>query len=331
MIKFFSPLKLFTGTGALLITKNATSNDSHVCQEPSEQFVLVSSGSSTRDDSIVDSQSVVLKKKSFNTESILSKEKCSIDSFADSHSKRDNFMTELESTIAIVSRRSKLKDLVLSSEVPAKDMDRAWEKVLDGVRNLLSDQERVDAIMNEMLKSESNKIQEELMSLASDSGTETSVSDIETVTESSMTSKNFLPISQQHQWDDLARDHPCRLCKELLAAPVITNCSHSFCGACLNDHIESISSIDIDVVHSCPCCRYPILTPIYERVLDENIAKKVGTLSRCCMSVRWQERRDKYLKDKQKKAKNFDRITTEAIQIAIPIVALLVITIFIMA
>lgn len=330
MIKFFSPLKLFTGTGAILITKNATSNDSQLCQEPSEQFVLVSSGSSTRDDSVVDSQLVVQKKKSVNTESNPTKENCTVDSFADSHSKRDNFMIELESTIAIVSRRSKLKDLVLSSEVPAIDIDRAWEKVLDGVRHLLSDQERVDEIMNEVLKTDSNKMREELMSLASDSGTETSISDIETVTESSRTSKDFLPISQQHQWDDLARDHPCLICKELLAAPYITNCSHSFCGVCLADHMASISSTDIDVVHSCPCCRDPISTPIYERVLDENIAKKVGTLSRCFLSVRWQERRDKQLNHSQKKAEKFDLRIEKVIQAAIPVVAIVLLAIFIM-
>jgi hypothetical protein len=115
--------------------------------------------------------------------------------------------------------------------------------------------------------------------------------------------------------------------EELLAAPLIINCSHSFCGVCLADHLGSISSIDIDVVHSCPCCGDPILFTTYERVLEGNITEEVGTLSRCSMSVRWQERRDKQLKHSQKK---FNRSREKAIQIAIPIVALVLVTIFIM-
>ena len=344
MIKFLPSIKnaLF-GTGAtaaaVLYSNKETSNDSCAFHEHSDQFVLVSSGSSPKNGSIEGSQSAILKKKSVgdtitDTESCIAKNKCvddSVTSGQNTHSKKDNFMNDLESTIAIVSRRSRLKDLVLSADVPAKDIDRAWEKVLDGVRHLLSDRERVDDIMNEMLKSESSKMQEELMSLASDSGTEISISDIETVTESSTrTRKDFLPISQQHQWDDLARDHTCLICKELLAAPVITNCSHSFCGVCLADHIGSISSIDIDVVHSCPSCRDPISFTTYERVLDENIAKKVGKLSRCCMSIRWQERRDKQLKQSLKKAEKFSRGTEEAIQIAIPIIAVVLVMIFVM-
>ena len=329
-----SPLRIFGGGGLAIVSKNASINESGLLQEP-EQFVLVSSGSSIKNDSTDASQSIVLVNKISGTD-IESPRKHASDGAADdqtTQSKRDNFLNDLESTIAVVSRRSRLKDLVMSSEVPAKDVDKAWEKVLDGVRHLLSDSERVDEIMNEILKSEPSKMQEELMSIASDSGTETSLLDIDTVTEKSSerSRKNFLPISQQHQWDDLARDHTCLLCKELLSAPVITNCSHSFCGICLADHIASISSSDIDVVHSCPTCRDPILFTTYKRVLDENISKKVGKLSRCCMSMRWQDRRIKHMKDsRKKKVEMFNLGTEKAIQIAIPIVAVVLVMLIVM-
>ena len=329
------PLRIFGGGGLAYAGKNASINDSCLLLEPSEQFVLVSSGSSIKNDSTEASQSIVPVNKTSGTDTE-SLKKHAGDGAADgqkTRSKRDDFLNDLESTIAVVSRRSRLKDLVMSSEVPAEDVDKAWAKVLDGVRHLLSDSDRVDEIVNEMLKSEPSKMQEELMSIASDSGTETSLLDIDTVTEKSSvrSRKDFLPISQQHQWDDLARDHTCLLCKELLSSPVVTNCSHSFCGACLADHMESISSSDIDVVHSCPTCSDPILFSTYERVLDDNIAKKVRKLSRCCMSIRWQDRRIKSMKNSPKKeTKTFNLDTDKAIQIAIPIVAVVLVMLIVM-
>lgn len=233
----------------------------------------------------------------------------------------------LESTIALFTNRLKLRDHLLSSDIPSEEKGRAWEEILSGVRDVLSKPEVLDEMIRAARQLKSEDIPEDLLSLTSDSGTDSTFSELNSLPDSEQSSaKDFLPISQHVQWENLTCDYSCLICRELLAAPVITNCTHSFCGSCLNDHIGSISSADVDVVHSCPACRNPIHLTTYERVLDDSIAKKASVLNGGTSSVRWQSRRKLYL-DGLKKPNNFRKSVDDAIRRAIPVVTMLVILI----
>ena len=233
----------------------------------------------------------------------------------------------LESTIALFTNRLKLRDHLLSSDMPAEEKGRAWEEILLGVRDVLSKPEVLEEMIRAARHFKVEDIPEDLLSLTSDCGTDATMSELNSLPDSEQSSaKDFLPISQHVQWENLACDYSCLICRELLAAPVITNCTHSFCGSCLSDHIGSISSADVDVVHSCPACRNPIHLTTYERVLDDSIAKKASLLNGGSSSTRWQARRKQYL-DGLKKPNNFCKSVDDAIRRAIPVVSMLVILI----
>ena len=337
---------ILASTGALSVAAvhQATPTTCHAAipQEPrlpnfgvqaseSDEYVVVEAKPASKDGSIESFESVILKNQK---DADSSEDLKSIDTRK--HSKRirnlDTSMKNgVDSAMAIVGRGSRLKDHFLSSDIISQDRDKAWEKILSGVRDVLSNPEVMDEMITAVRKMKPDKMQEDLISLASDSETEVSMSDIESVADSQQSSKkDFLPVSQQLLWEDLSGDHSCMICREMLAAPLITNCSHSFCGVCLSEHVDKITSIDIDVVHPCPVCSDPISFTTYERVLDENIAKKAATINGGFLKVRWQDRRRQYLKSLKRSQYNFNRNTEKAIQIAIPLVAIVVVMMFVM-
>lgn len=84
----------------------------------------------------------------------------------------------------------------------------------------------------------------------------------------------------KREWDYLVEDYQCGICRDLLACPNLADCSHSFCGACVDAHFDSEAMKQSRKTQaSCPICRQEIRHVTYERVLDRDICRKVGVWS----------------------------------------------------
>ena len=94
----------------------------------------------------------------------------------------------------------------------------------------------------------------------------------------------FVNISQGIVWENLTAEHPCLICCDLLAAPVISQCGHSFCGVCITDYVSSVEkNHEVDVELQCPACRefMPPNRLTYERHLDGIIEGLVDRIPPC--------------------------------------------------
>jgi hypothetical protein len=67
----------------------------------------------------------------------------------------------------------------------------------------------------------------------------------------------YLHVSETENltWNSLVENDSCSICNDLLAVPVVTSCSHEYCGICL--HRFAKSNYDIYPM-DCPLCREPI-------------------------------------------------------------------------
>jgi hypothetical protein len=105
----------------------------------------------------------------------------------------------------------------------------------------------------------------------------------------------------EEAWEALVADQKCSLCIDLLAAPVILECSHSFCGGCLHNYLGGsmvCGEVGSDaVINLCPVCRSEINSPpIYERNLDTSIVSKTKEINASGdQYLDWQVRRETYL------------------------------------
>lgn len=113
---------------------------------------------------------------------------------------------------------------------------------------------------------------------------------------------NIRAAEHQMSWSELASQHNCVICMDVLAAPVITNCGHSYCGECLATHMESCAPLadDVEVAHTCPTCRAEITSVTYERGYDTSIAASVERATPCAAKDDYHVRRDAYMKRRQK-------------------------------
>lgn len=254
----------------------------------------------------------------------------------------------IQIAIDFVSRRSKIKDQLLPADISIFERERAWEQILIGVRDVLSKPEVMDEMISVVKKMKPAKVHEELKSLSSDSGSITSDLDIDFDTDvlkdidldslsENKSVQSTLPYNPMiystyangQQWDEMVADHSCMICKDLLAAPVITNCSHSFCGMCLTGHMDSIESTDIEVLHPCPVCCKHISYETYETILDETISKKAQMIFPCKSKDTWNKRRQEYLLERRKNNRAVNHNLDVAIQCAIPVLAFLVVVCFV--
>jgi hypothetical protein len=151
-------------------------------------------------------------------------------------------------------------------------------------------------------------------------------------------------IAQGMLWDDLVSDHPCLICRDLLAAPVIAPCGHSFCGECVAQYVAAVNSEDADTecVHTCPACRelMPPASLTYERHLDQVIERSVDRVPKCEQKLDWR-RRQLAFKDelaKKKLAENADAggvsggsFLNWIVELAVPFVAVAVVVFMILA
>jgi hypothetical protein len=104
-------------------------------------------------------------------------------------------------------------------------------------------------------------------------------------------------VVEADRWNNVVKDQKCLLCIDLLAAPVILGCTHSFCGSCIHNYTHCGGDSEADVTHFCPICRSEILSKgIYERNLDMSIVNQVESLHFSCEQIEdWKARREEYL------------------------------------
>lgn len=92
-------------------------------------------------------------------------------------------------------------------------------------------------------------------------------------------------------WEKLKDKYPCAICQDVLAGPEILNCTHTFCGYCVQSMMDRCSCEEgLEVVHACPLCTTPIEFSIPERTLCVNIEEEVQQFPRE-YKAHWEERR----------------------------------------
>jgi hypothetical protein len=123
----------------------------------------------------------------------------------------------------------------------------------------------------------------------------------------------LMPTSKPSEWSLLEVKYGCAICHDILAAPCILPCSHDFCSSCVEAMHSSASSLDVDVVRSCPCCRAEYLNVIYERTLDVDIFEQVSRMdvsqlstAEANMRIEWLNRRKRSLKKIKKTLQQCD-------------------------
>lgn len=142
----------------------------------------------------------------------------------------------------------------------------------------------------------------------------------------------FAESTTVSEWNALVEQHKCAICQDVLAAPVLTECSHSFCGTCF-DSFTKIESPDHHHV-ACPSCRIVLdsSTGVFERNLDEAIEMKVDSIADCEAKRDYKARRETYIASKLggkfgKSKKNEDEESANMrrfFDIAVPVVAVIV-------
>jgi hypothetical protein len=110
-------------------------------------------------------------------------------------------------------------------------------------------------------------------------------------------------VRQTSAWLGLVEDYQCGICRDLLACPKLADCSHSFCGHCIDIYMDdqACKHPSHDTI-SCPLCRQQVRTCTFERVLDRDVTRKVeawlceeghepGAVE---LADEWRERREQY-------------------------------------
>ena len=127
-------------------------------------------------------------------------------------------------------------------------------------------------------------------------------------------------------YDELKNQYMCTICQDLTAAPVLTNCSHTFCGHCLQQQAYSCMSSDIEVVQNCSICRKEIKHYNLEKLLDENLQLLVNGISGDIERVEeWFYRRSQYFRTIQTEMPELDGTYDETLSEKI-VISILVIS-----
>lgn len=132
-------------------------------------------------------------------------------------------------------------------------------------------------------------------------------------------------------YEDLKKEFLCAICQDLLAAPVVTSCSHTFCGDCYNQlkmRVVPDRANEVDVCPTCPVDRHLIRSATYVRVLDDSICRSVSKLPQNATVAEWRRRRREYLDSLKSSSSVMDDIyRTFQDDIRIPIAVLSIVVI----
>eukprot|EP01041_Mallomonas_annulata_P009796 gene9796-20384_t len=109
-------------------------------------------------------------------------------------------------------------------------------------------------------------------------------------------------INTTEEWTKLRlHNRTCLICQDILAKPETTSCGHSFCGICLENHFNSLTSQDTEISHCCPSCRNEIKHRSLCIPWSEEIFNLVQTVPDCMEKREWQSRCDEYEAIKHKR------------------------------
>lgn len=110
---------------------------------------------------------------------------------------------------------------------------------------------------------------------------------------------SFYIQNSPEEWEKLVEQWRCPLCQDLFAAPVLTQCTHTFCGACLHNYLKKKEA---DCCDDCPMCHKSVGLPIFERSFDDCICKEVDKIPDIPPKEEWKQRRNQYFAEEHNKA-----------------------------
>lgn len=113
------------------------------------------------------------------------------------------------------------------------------------------------------------------------------------------------------RWEDLSDKYPCPICADVLAAPVLLNCSHSYCWSCVSELLEASSKHNSRISPSCPTCKESIESYIYERTFDENISAQINNMPDSDYKRDWIARKEAFSNRPKSCSSPIGRKTTE--------------------
>eukprot|EP01039_Chlorochromonas_danica_P006526 gene6527-7197_t len=180
--------------------------------------------------------------------------------------------TEVNNAIEVFREHPEAMGMVLPSDIELHQLD----SLLERVREISLAPGLIDALARKMDKKEQVEEKKTIVS--------------------SIPSFEHPP----KEWLELRYKYPCSICQDVLAAPVLLECEHSFCGHCIMEHCQACQSNDIEVVYKCPVCCEEYVDPRYERQLDGTICDAVENIPDCKAKREWTERRELYLSERKK-------------------------------
>lgn len=129
-------------------------------------------------------------------------------------------------------------------------------------------------------------------------------------------------------WEQMAEKQRCVICQDLLCAPMVLKCSHSYCFHCLQEFTNQCQPADgnaeVVVVHTCPLCPYEFKMEdaIFVRTMHDNITEEVMHFP-AAVKKGWEERLATYLihekkrqaeEKKKRDAEQFQRSQSELLE-----------------
>lgn len=204
---------------------------------------------------------------------------------------------EVDASIQVVSSTSNVFDSF--TQAYGTVSERAQQHIISQVSSIVSSPEVLNNYLMTLrsMHSEEHQEQQEQQALIRD---EPKAS--ESTPAPSMPSQTDFP-TDCCSWKTLVDLYGCAICLDLLAAPTILPCSHSFCGSCLDSHRTTSDNDSC----ACPICRQNFESIIFEKLLDDLIVQSVNGLDHLTpeeqvSKAEWKSRRELYLtKSKQSK------------------------------
>lgn len=193
--------------------------------------------------------------------------------------------SEVDGALETIAARPAILDHLVPRQVYS-DPEKL-DHLLRAVRSIVSDPALINATR---LRIQAHAGEEDTATRADD------LDDNNNNDEEPISPSDPLPLALK-QWEEIREKYPCVICQDVLSAPCILNCSHSFCGRCINEMMGACQPVEgessgVSVVYECPCCKTEITNFTFERILDEDISKHVENVADCAPKEAWTERRE---------------------------------------